>query len=153
VALETLDYLERWERRGFEATGSTYQVPAQRASDFLADRCSEGKLETSYPLGGQWTKIASLVPDAVSAALRRALPMLERKFPGFAGEQALITAPETRASGPIRILRVAETRQAVQTENLYPVGEGAGYAGGIVSAAVDGIKTADLIIRHYSPPR
>jgi uncharacterized FAD-dependent dehydrogenase len=152
IALETLDYLERWERAGFEATGGSYQVPAQRASDFLAGRRSDGRLDTSYPLGGQWTQIASLVPETVSAALRRALPMLERKFPGFAGDQAVITAPETRASGPIRILRDAETRQAVLTENLYPVGEGAGYAGGIVSAAVDGIKTAGLIIRHYAPP-
>ncbi len=65
----------------------------------------------------------------------------------------MITAPETRASAPVRVVRDPATRQAVQTRNLYPIGEGAGYAGGIVSAAVDGIKTADAIVRHFAPPR
>jgi hypothetical protein len=85
-------------------------------------------------------------------ALDRALPMLEERFPGFAGSDGLIAAPETRASSPVRIVRDPATREAVDTVNLYPVGEGAGYAGGIVSAAVDGIKTADKLIELYAPP-
>ncbi len=153
AALAGLAYLQRWERLAFQATDGSYRVPAQRAADFLRGRLSDGQLETSYPLGGQWADIASLVPKQVTAALKRALPMLARKFPGFAGNDGVITGPETRASAPVRILRDPTTRQAVATENLYPAGEGSGYAGGIVSAAVDGIKTADAIIRHYAPPR
>lgn len=152
IAVESMAYLERWERLAFQSTGGSYRVPAQRAPDFLADRSSTGTLETSYPLGGQWTDIKSLIPVPVAEAIRQAIPMLDRKFPGFAGPSALITAPETRASGPVRIVRDADTRQAQGTAGLYPVGEGAGYAGGIVSAAVDGIKTADAIISHYAPP-
>ncbi len=152
-ALEALAYLERWERLAFEATGGTYRVPVQRASDYLRGCRSDGHLEISHPLGGEWANIAALIPESVAVALRRARPMLDRKFPGFAGGEGLIAVPETRASSPVRIVRDPVTRQAVRTANLYPVGEGAGYAGGIVSSAVDGIKTADAIIRHYAPPR
>ncbi|MCH8913979.1 MAG: hypothetical protein IIA33_10490 [Planctomycetes bacterium] len=74
-------------------------------------------------------------------------------MPGFAGADGLITAPETRASAPVRILRSAETRESVSMAGLYPIGEGAGYAGGIISAAIDGLKTADHIIRQFSAPR
>ena len=102
-AVEALAYLERWERIAFEATGESYRVPAQRASDFLRGARSDGQLETSYPLGGQWAEIAALIPELVSEALRRALPRLNDKFPGFSGDEALNTGPETRASGPIRI--------------------------------------------------
>jgi uncharacterized FAD-dependent dehydrogenase len=151
-ALEGLAFQEKWERRAFEATGDSYRVPVQRAPDFLKQCRSDGTLETSYPLGGQWTDIHSLIPERLADALDRALPMLDRKFPGFAAGDALITAPETRASAPVRIVRDAATRQAVEVADLYPVGEGAGYAGGIVSAAVDGIKTADAIINLYTPP-
>lgn len=86
-------------------------------------------------------------------ALERALPSLESKFPGFAGPEGLIAAPETRASGPVRLTRDAETRQAAGVAGLYPVGEGAGYAGGILSAAVDGIKSAQALVQWYAPPR
>ncbi len=152
LALQALSFLERWERLAFDAAGGTYSIPAQRTSDFLHGRPSDGQLETSYPLGGKWTDITPLIPETVVAALRQALPRLDEKFPGFAGKDALITVPETRVSGPARILRDPNSRQAPSTANLYPVGEGAGYAGGIVSTAVDGIKTADAIIRHYAPP-
>jgi len=77
--------------------------------------------------------------------------MLEKRLPGFAGDEAVLTAPETRASSPVRIVRDAATRTSPSCENLYPVGEGAGYAGGIVSAAVDGIKAAHAILRRYRP--
>ncbi len=153
VALRALKYQEHWERIAFETTGRTYRVPCQRAGDFLAGRLSDGTIETSYPLGGAWASIEALVPAAVSAALRAALPQLGAKMPGFAGPDAIVTAPETRASSPLRILRDPQTREATATANLYPVGEGAGYAGGIVSAAVDGIKSADAIMERYAPVR
>lgn len=151
-ALAALAYQERWERLAYQATGGSYRVPAQRAEDFLAGRSSDGACRTSYPLGGQWCDIRAVVPELVVEALTRGLPALERKFPGIAGPDTLITAPETRASAPIRITRDEMTRCAVGIADLYPVGEGAGYAGGIISAAIDGIKTADAIITTYAPP-
>jgi len=150
--LEALAYQQRWEHLAFQTTGGTYRVPCQRAGDYLERTPSDGDLETSFPLGGEWADIRAIIPEAVAAALDRALPMLGRKFPGFAGTEGLITAPETRASAPIRVMRDNETRHAVGIADLYPVGEGSGYAGGIASAAVDGIKTADIIIQHYAPP-
>jgi hypothetical protein len=151
-ALQAVDYVESWERKAFEATGKSYRVPMQRATDYLNQRDSEGSMNTSYPLGADWADIAGLIPSGVSSALHEALTMLDRKFPGFAGEHAVITAPETRASSPIRIVRDRATREADGITGLYPVGEGAGYAGGIISAAVDGIKSADAIMARYAAP-
>jgi hypothetical protein len=149
--LAGIDFQRKWEREAFLATGGTYRVPAQRAPDFLAGRRSDGSLETSCPLGGQWADIRRVVPQEVTRALERALGILDRKMPGFAGPDALITAPETRVSSPVRFPRDPARRTALGIDNLYPTGEGAGYAGGIISAAVDGIKTADAIIRRYAP--
>lgn len=151
-AMTALNWQQGWEELAFAATGGTYRVPCQRASDYLERRASDGVPTTSYPLGGAWCDVRTLLPDSVSAALERALPMLERKMPGFVGRDAVITAPETRASAPIRLVRDPETREAVGIGGLYPVGEGAGYAGGIVSAAVDGLKSAERIVCHYAPP-
>ncbi len=148
-----LDFLRKWERTAFELTGETYQVPAQRASDFLAGRGSDGRLDTSYPLGGKWTDIREILPPFVTAALQRALVDLHVRMKGFAGGDALVTGPETRASAPVRILRDPVTRMSVSTTGLYPIGEGAGYAGGIMSAAADGIATAELLVRRYAPLR
>ncbi len=152
-ACEALGYLEALERRAFESTGNSYRVPMQRAGDYLKRRGSEGSADTSYPLGGQWTDIAGLMPREVTSALDRALVMLDKKYPGFAGEDAVVTAPETRASSPVRIVRDPVTREAVHAAGLYPVGEGAGYAGGIISAAVDGIKSADAVIGRFAALR
>lgn len=153
TAAQALAYQERWERQAFAATGDSYRLPCQRACDYLRQRPSEGELETSYPLGGKWTDIRTIIPQAVAEALDRGLPMLDRKLAGFAGPSGIITGPETRASGAVRVLRDYETRQAPAAAGLYPTGEGAGYAGGILSAAVDGIRTADAIIRHYTARR
>ncbi len=152
-ALEGLDYQTRWEKLAFECTQGTYAVPAQRASDFLAGKSSSGTLGVSYPLGGQWKSIRTIIPKMVAKAIERALPVFNDKFPGFSGDESIITGPETRASGPVRIVREMKTRLAQGVDLLYPVGEGAGYAGGIISAAVDGIKTADTIIGRYAPGR
>jgi len=150
--LAAMAFLERWERAAFELTGGSYALPVQRASDFLAARTSDGTLATSYPLGGRWADVRRIVPTFVCQAVCRALAMFEAKMPGFASPEALIAGPETRASSPVRIVRDPRTRASVSADNLYPVGEGAGYAGGIVSAAVDGMKTAEAIIARYAPP-
>ena len=146
-------YQRKWERLAFEATGRTYRVPAQRAGDFLDRKPSNGALEISFPLGGQWCDIRELIPPEVTRALQTALPSIAKKMPGYAGSDGVITAPETRVSNPVRVLRDESLRTATNIDNLYPCGEGSGYAGGIVSAAIDGIKTADALIRCYAPPK
>jgi uncharacterized FAD-dependent dehydrogenase len=128
-------------------------VPAQRASDFLAGKTSDGKLQTTYPLGGQWADLRELLPGYLAEAITQGIERLDWRMPGFGGPEGLITAPETRASGPVRMVRNPETRESVSTRSLYPLGEGAGYAGGIVSAAVDGLKTAELLVSRYAPIR
>lgn len=148
--LAAFDFLEGVERSAFELTGGTYRVPVQRAADFIHGRQSDGHLETSYPLGGQWSDLRRVLPPAVAESIARAVAQLDRRLPGFGGDEALVTAPETRASGPVRMTRDRDSRESVSILSLYPVGEGAGYAGGIVSAAVDGIKTAEAIIARYA---
>ena len=108
-------------------------------------------METSYPLGGKWASIREILPPFATPAIQRALVDLDARMKGFAGVDALVTGPETRASAPIRILRDAVARESVSTAGLYPIGEGAGYAGGIMSAAADGIATAEILIRRYAP--
>jgi hypothetical protein len=142
---------DKWERAAFAATGGSYKVPIQRANDFIAGRMSEGTLETSFPLGGQWTQVRDVLPNHVADAVAKGLAMLDAKLPGFAGAEGLVTGPETRASAPVRIERDPQTRESVTAAGLYPVGEGAGYAGGIISAAIDGLKTAEQIVSMYKP--
>jgi uncharacterized FAD-dependent dehydrogenase len=148
-ALKTFDYLEQIERNAFKLTGESYRVPCQRAHDFIAGRVSDGQVTTSYPLGGDWQDVRNILPPMVADALKRGLEQLDRRLPGFGGPEGIIAAPETRASGPVRLLRDTESRQSVSAANLYPVGEGAGYAGGIISAAIDGLKTAEAIIARF----
>ena len=150
--LAGLEFQRRWERRCYEAAGGEYRIPVQRCSDFLAGRASDGELSLSYPLGGAWCQIGAIMPHRVTNALVKGLPMLAQKMPGFAGAEGIITAPESRASAPLRITRDAASRQSVSAQNLYPIGEGAGYAGGIVSAAVDGLRSAEAVIGRYRPP-
>jgi hypothetical protein len=149
--LAGLAFIESFERRAFELTGGTYAVPAQRAADFIANRASDGAIETSFPLGAKWTSVADVLPDAVPAAIARAMQFLNNRYPGFAGNETLVTGPESRASAPIRVTRDHDTRQSVSVAGLYPMGEGAGYAGGIVSAAVDGIRTAETVMAQFAP--
>lgn len=146
-----LDYIHRWEKSAFDLTGQNYSVPAQRAPDFIAGRMSDGILETSYPLGGRWTDVRKVIPEFAARAIAKALGDLDRRLHGFAGMDCLVTGPESRASAPFRILRDGAKRESVSTPGLFPIGEGAGYAGGIMSAAADGIATAELLIRRYAP--
>jgi uncharacterized FAD-dependent dehydrogenase len=144
--LAGIDFQRQWESAAFVAGGSDYRAPAQRIGDFLAGRPSTslGEVDPSYQPGVQMTDLASCVPPYVIDALREAIPAFEKQIRGFAMADAVLTGVETRTSSPIRITRNAEC-QSLNTRGLYPAGEGAGYAGGILSAAVDGIKVAEQV--------
>lgn len=135
-----------WEQKAFAAGGGTYAAPAQRVGDFLRGIKSQGA-ETvipSYQPGVCWTDLSLCLPPFVVTALREAIPAFGRQIRGFDMEDAVLTAIETRTSSPLRIPR-GQDFQSVNTRGLYPAGEGAGYAGGILSAGVDGIRVAEAL--------
>ncbi|QDV07453.1 tricarballylate dehydrogenase [Planctomycetes bacterium Poly30] len=134
------------EERFFVAGGETYQAPAQRADDFLEGRLSGGELKTSYGFGAVPGRIDELLPPQVRDAIREALGRFDRTIPGFGGPEGLLVGIETRSSGPVRMTRDRESRRALGFENLFPAGEGAGYAGGIMSAAIDGARSAQSAV-------
>jgi uncharacterized FAD-dependent dehydrogenase len=139
-----------YERRAFEMGRRDYLCPIQRASDFLADRPAADVPPNSYLRGSVPGVIAELVPALIVAALRHGLPILDRKWRGRFLPDATLVGPEARGSAPVRIVRDDTSRETPGVVGLYPVGEGAGYAGGIVSAAVDGLRTAKAIIARYA---
>ena len=133
------------EARAFEVSGS-YRAPAQRVEDFLngVPSTGPGSVEPTYMPGVHWCDLHDVLPAQLTKAMAEALPKLDGQLKGYANPDAVLTAPETRSSSPVRILR-NENRQS-EIRGLYPCGEGAGYAGGIMSAAVDGIQTAEAIL-------
>ena len=141
-----MDFQRHWESAAFVAGGGDYSAPAQKIGDFLAGRPStaQGNVEPSYQPGVHWTDLSSCVPAYVTEALREAIPAFDRQIKGFAMADAVLTGVETRTSSPIRIKRGPDF-QSINTRGLYPAGEGAGYAGGILSAGVDGIKVAEAV--------
>lgn len=140
-------YLQREiEQKAFLAGGSNYSAPAQRVGDFLG-KTGSGGVEPTYEPSVKWTELDEVLPGFVVDAMREALPLLDRKLNGFASDSAVLTAPETRSSSPVRIVRDEVTMQS-NIQGVYPCGEGAGYAGGITTAAVDGIKTAEMIVKN-----
>ncbi len=140
-----------YERLAFAAGCGEYLCPIQRAADFLADRPTEGVPENSYPRGAVPARVADLVPPLVVEALRDGLPIMDRRWNGRFLPGATLVGPEARGSAPVRVVRDEATRESPGVGGLYPVGEGAGYAGGIVSAAVDGLRTAKAVIARYAP--
>ena len=144
--LAGIDFQRHWESAAFVAGGGDYSAPAQRVGDFLAGRPSSGagSVIPSYTPGVHWTDLAACLPDYAVAAIREALPAFDRQIRGFAMDDAVLTGVETRTSSPIRIRR-GDDCQSLNTRGLYPAGEGAGYAGGILSAAVDGIEVAEAV--------
>ena len=123
----------------------------QLARDFLAGRKTAALPATSYPRGVVSAELGELLPPAVTQAVKDGLPIMDRRWHGRFVPDAALAGPEARCSSPVRIVRDPATRQSPGVEGLYPVGEGAGYAGGIVSAAVDGLRTARAIIGKYQP--
>ena len=138
------------ERRAFEAGGGDYRAPAQLVNDFLDGRKSvaAGKIKPSYQPGVTWCDLNTVLPEIITGTLKKAIPALGKRLVGFDHPEAVLTAPETRSSSPIRILRGSDFRSP-KVRGLYPCGEGAGHAGGIISAAVDGIRCAESLIRSY----
>ncbi len=144
--LAGIAYQRHWEEKAFVAGGSGYLAPAQKVGDFLQKRASRelGSVVPSYKPGVTPADLAACLPDFAVEAIREALPMFDRQIKGFALADAVMTGVETRTSSPIRIAR--DTRfQSRNTRGLYPAGEGAGYAGGILSAGVDGIRVAEAV--------
>ncbi len=145
-ALAGIDLQRRLEEEAFKLGGGNYEAPGQLVGDFLNHRPSTtlGEVKPSYTPGVHLTDLSSSLPDYAIAAIREALPAFDKQIKGFAMEDAVLTGVETRTSSPIRIKR-KEDGQSLNTEGLYPAGEGAGYAGGILSAGIDGIKTAEAV--------
>ena len=137
-----------WEAAAFTAGGSTYAAPGQRLEDFLLGRVSTrlGTVTPSYQPGVHLTDLAQCLPEYAITAIREALPVFGRQIPGYDHGDAMLTGVETRTSSPVRITRGPDFT-SLNTRGLYPAGEGAGYAGGILSAAVDGIKVAEALAK------
>jgi uncharacterized protein len=145
--LAGIELQRRLEEKAFELGGGTYEAPGQLVGDFIANRPSTqlGEVEPSYKPGVRLGDLSESLPDYAITAIREALPAFDKQIKGFAMNDAVLTGVETRTSSPIRIKRNDHDFQSVNTKGLYPAGEGAGYAGGILSAGIDGIKTAQAV--------
>lgn len=151
TVLAGLDFQRQWESRAFDLGEGSYRAPAQLVGDFLKGRPSQqlGQVEPSYQPGVHLTDLATSLPDYAITAIREALSAFERQIKGFSRYDAVLTGVETRTSAPLRITRGADL-QSLNLRGLYPAGEGAGYAGGILSAGVDGIKIAEAVALSLS---
>jgi uncharacterized FAD-dependent dehydrogenase len=152
-ALAGIEYQRRLESHAFELGGGNYDAPGQLVGDFISGKASTefGSVLPSYKPGVRLGDLASSLPDYAIEAIREALPAFDKKIRGFAMHDAVLTGVETRTSSPIRIKR-DESFQSVNTKGLFPAGEGAGYAGGILSAAIDGIKVAEALALSMVEP-
>lgn len=148
-ALGGVKWQEEIETKAFVAGGSNYRAPAQTVGDFLSGKASvgPGEVQPSYRPGVTWCDLRDVLPDKITEPLKQAIIQLDCNLKGFADPDGVLTAPETRSSSPVRIVR-NEEKQSVSLSGLYPAGEGAGYAGGIMSAAIDGILCAEEIIKN-----
>ncbi|MGA3000163.1 MAG: FAD-dependent protein [Acetobacteraceae bacterium] len=144
--LAGIEYQRHWETLAFKAGGADYSAPCQRVGDLLEGRASTGlgSVVPSYQPGIRMTDLRACLPQFVITAIREALPLFDRRIPGFAMADAVLTGVETRTSSPLRITR-GRSFVSINTIGLYPAGEGAGYAGGILSAGIDGIKVAEAV--------
>lgn len=149
--LAGLEFQRAWEQKAFIAGGSTYEAPAQRVIDFLERRVTDHfDLLPTYSPGVVAYNLHEVLPPVVGDVLERALRVFNGKIKGFTGEMANLTGVETRTSSPVRIVRNAQG-ESLNLAGLYPTGEGAGYAGGITSAAVDGIRMAEFLMAQFAP--
>lgn len=146
--LAGIAFQRHWESLAYVAGGSNYDAPGQLVGDFLAGRASAafGDVKPSYRPGVHLTDLGLCLPDFAIQAFREALPAFDRQIKGYAREDAVMTGVETRTSSPVRIVR-GDDLCSINTRGLYPAGEGAGYAGGILSAGVDGIRVAEAVAR------
>lgn len=148
-ALAGIDYIRKLERAAFAAGGGNYRAPVQLVGDFLNGRESTGfgRVKPTYPIGTAFCRLDKLLPDYIVSAIRAGIKDMDRRLKGFAAEDAVLTGIETRTSTPVRILR-ADNLAAVGFQNAYPCGE-TGYAGGIMSAAIDGLRVAEKLSEKY----
>ncbi len=139
---------EEIEKKAYAVGGGNYFAPAQRVGDFLegVPSAGPGNVIPTYRPGVTWCDLREVLPDKITRALKEALPLLEGNLKGFSHPDSVLTAPETRSSSPVRIIR-DETKQSPALAGFYPAGEGAGYAGGIMSAAIDGMMSAEALIQ------
>ena len=146
--LAGIEYQRTLERKAFELGGGEYLAPVQRVGDFLNNEksASFGEVKPSYARGTSFANLSELFPEYVTQSMREAIVSMDRYLKGFANPDAVLTGAETRSSSPVRITRNTDTLESISLKGLYPCGEGAGYAGGIISAAVDGIKCAEKIL-------
>ncbi len=145
--LSGIELQRQVEKKAFQAGGGDYRVPAQNLLSFINGSKNILPEETSYKGGITPAEIESYLPGYITEEIKKALPIFDRKMKGFISSRAILMGPETRTSSPVRIKRGADF-QSVNTAGLYPIGEGAGYSGGIVSSAIDGIRCADVIINN-----
>jgi len=150
--LAGFDFRREWEKRAFQSGGGNFTAPAQLLDDFFRIRPSQqfGSVLPTYRPGTRATDLDDCLPDYVSRTIRAAFPVFARQLPGFDRPDAVLTGVETRSSCPVRLIRNGDFQSSIG--GIYPAGEGSGYAGGIVSAAVDGIRAAEAIITNFSPP-
>jgi uncharacterized FAD-dependent dehydrogenase len=150
-AMAGIEFQREIESRAYELGGRTYEAPGQLVGDFLVGKASTafGSVIPSYKPGVHLTDLATSLPDYAIEAIREALPAFERQIKGFSMHDAVLTGVETRTSSPLRITR-GDDYQSLNIKGLYPAGEGAGYAGGILSAGVDGIKVAEAVALSYT---
>jgi uncharacterized FAD-dependent dehydrogenase len=148
--LAGLAWQRAWESRAYELGGGGYQAPAQRITDYLAQRPGQPPGRSSYPPGLTHADLSTLFPAAVRTALREGLRAFERRMRGYLTEEAVLIGIESRTSSPCRLVRGAD-HQSPSLRGVYPTGEGAGYAGGIVSSAVDGLRAAEAICGELGP--
>ena len=147
--LAGLRYQDAIEQRAFSIAGD-YRAPAQRVEDLLAQQGSKELPRTSYPQGTAATDLREVLPEGIIGGLRKSLRQFDKQIPGFAGPEAVLIAPETRTTAPLRFLR-ERSLHSTSVEDLLPIGEGAGYAGGIVSAALDGVRAAESLVEQHAP--
>ncbi len=145
-----LEYQKQVERKAFNAGGRTQTAPAQRITDFINRRPSQSLPESSYIPGTVAAPLHELLPKQIAKGLGRSLKIFGKRMKGYVTEEAQMLAAETRTSSPIRIPRDPETLMHISTAGLFPSGEGAGYAGGIISAAIDGERCADAVAKYLS---
>ena len=146
--LDGMYFQEKLEKKAFELGGKNYNAPIQRVEDFLENKTTTnlGKIKPTYMPGVTFANLNEILPEFVSHTLKEGLTKLDRKLHGFADNDAIMTGVETRSSSPVQITRDKETMNSINVQGLYPCGEGAGYAGGIMTAAIDGIKCAIKIL-------
>lgn len=150
--LDGVEFQRRYEAMAFAAGGGDYSAPAQPVTHFLRGFSSPRPMRGTYARGRKYAALEPLLPPKLATALRAGLPLIDRRIRGYIADNAILHAIESRASSPVRIPRHEDSRQSISTPGLYPAGEGAGFAGGIMSAALDGIRSAMALIEAHARP-